>query len=104
MSRKSIFALLGVLLVFLKETFGLAIEPAAFLGVVLYLLFEAKLDAKRIIGQAARFKDPKFWLALVTTILPILNAELGWALPIDAIVAVLSVLLSILFGVAFKKA
>lgn len=103
MSRKSIFAILGVLLVFLKGVFGLAIEPVAFLGIVLYLLFEAKLDAKRIAGQAARFKDPKFWIALVTTLLPVINTEFGLSLPIDVIVSVLSVLLSVLFGFAFKK-
>lgn len=104
MSRKSIFAILGVLLVFLKAQFGLAIEPVAFIGIVLYLLFEAKLDLKKIYAQAGRFKDPKFWLALVTTLLPVLNAELGLSLPIDAIIAVLSVLLTVLFGFAIKKA
>ena len=104
MSRKSIFAVLGVLLVFLKEQFGLAIDVTAFLGIVLYLLFEAKLDLKRIVEQAGRFKDPKFWLALVTTLIPVINAEFGLNLPVDAIISVLSIILALLFGSAFKKA
>ena len=104
LSRKSIFAILGVLLVFLKETFGLAIEPTAFLGIVLYLLFEAKLDVKKVYAQAHRFLDPKFWIALVTALLPVLNTEFGWNLPIDLIIGTLSALLAVLFGVAFKKA
>jgi uncharacterized membrane protein len=103
MSRKTIIAILGVVLVFLKEQFGLALDVTAFLGVVLYLLFESKLDARRIISQAGRFKDPKFWIALVTAILPVLNAEFGWNLPIEAIVSVLSVLLAVIFGVAIHK-
>ena len=68
MSRKSIFAVLGVLLVFLKGAFGLAIEPIAFLSVIAYLLFEAKLDARRFVSQIGRFKDPKFWVAYFTKI------------------------------------
>lgn len=104
MSRKSIFAILGVLLVFLKEQFGLAIDVTAFVGIILYLLFEAKLDLKRITSQAARFKDPKFWVALVATILPAINAEFGLNLPVEAIISVLSVILALLFGVAYKNA
>ena len=103
-SRKSIFAVLGVLLVFLKEQFGLAIEPAAFLGIVLYLIFEAKLDLKKIYSQTHRFLDPKFWIALVTALIPVLNSELGLNLPVDLIIGTLSAILAILFGVAFKKA
>jgi hypothetical protein len=103
MSRKTIIAILGVVLVFLKEQFGLALDVTAFLGIVLYLLFESKLDARRIISQVGRFKDPKFWLALVTAILPVLNTEFGWNLPIEAIVSVLSVLLAVIFGVAIHK-
>jgi len=103
-SRKSIVAILGVVLVVFKEQFGLAIDVTAFVGIVLYLLFEAKVDLKRIILQSNKFADPKFWLALVTSLLPVLNAELGLNLPIDAIIAIFSAILALLFGVAYKKA
>ena len=104
MSRKSIVAILGVILIFLKEQFGLALDATAFIGVILYLLFEAKLDAKRIASQLGRFKDPKFYVALVTAVIPALNAEFGWNLPLDVILIVLNLLLAILFGKDYKNA
>jgi uncharacterized membrane protein len=104
MSRKSLIAILGVLFVFLKEQFGLAIDATAFVAILAYLLFESKLDAKRIYSQAGRFKDPKFWIALIAALVPVINAEFGFNLPADAIIIVLNLLLAILFKSAFNKA
>ena len=111
MSRKTIMAVLGVIgaiLVFLQQQFGLTLDATAIVGgltaIVLYILFEAKLDAKRIGMQLGRFKDPKFWLAFVSALLVALQNAFGWNLPIEAIVSVLTVVMSILFGKDFAKA
>jgi hypothetical protein len=110
MSRKTIVAVLGILtaiFTFLKAQFGLGMDVIAVLGglsaVILYVLFEAKLDLKKFGAQAGKWKDPKFWLALVAVILAALNKELGLNLPGDAIVAVLTVIMTILFKVKFTN-
>jgi len=110
MSRKTIVAVLGVLTVIftsLKVQFDLGMDVIAVLGglsaVILYVLFEAKLDLKKFGAQAGKWKDPKFWLALVAIILAALNKELGLNLPGDAIVAVLTVIMTILFKVKFTN-
>lgn len=109
MSRKTLVAVLGVLaaaLAFFKEQFGLGMDVTAVLGgltaVVLYILFEAKLDLKKLRAQAGRWKDPKFWLATAAVILAALNKELGLNLPGEAIIAVLTVIMAVLFGAKFK--
>jgi len=111
MSRKTIMAILGVLgaiLVFFQQQFGMTLDATAIVGgltaIVLYILFEAKLDFKRIGGQMGKFKDPKFWLAFASALLVALQNAFGWNLPIEAIVSVLTVLMSILFGRDFAKA
>lgn len=111
MSRKTIMAILGVIgaiLVFFQQQFGLAIDATAIVGgltaIVLYILFEAKLDLARIgeqVHQVGRFKDPKFWLAFASVLLIALQNAFGWNLPIEAIIAVLTVIMSILFGKDF---
>jgi hypothetical protein len=110
MSRKTIVAILGILtaiFTFLKAQFDLGMDVIAVLGglsaVILYVLFEAKLDLKKFGAQAGKWKDPKFWLALVAIILAALNKELGLNLPGDAIVAVLTVIMTILFKVKFTN-
>ena len=110
MSRKTLIAVLGVLtaiFTFLKVQFDLGMDVIAVLGglsaVILYVLFEAKLDLKKFGAQAGKWKDPKFWLALVAIILAALNKELGLNLPGDAIVAVLTVIMTILFKIKFTN-
>ena len=111
MSRKTIMAILGVIgaiLVFFQQQFGLTLDATAIVGgltaIVLYVLFEAKLDLKRIVGQVGKFKDPKFWLAFISALLVALQSAFGWNLPIEAIVSVLTVIMSILFAKDFAKA
>jgi len=110
-SRKTLTAILGIIgaiLVFLKGTFGLDLDAAAVttgLGVILtYVLFEAKLDLAKIGAQRDKWKDPKFWVTLISAILTSAAAGFGWNLPIETINAVLGVILAVLFGWAFKTA
>ena len=110
MSRKTlmfVLGLLGALLAFLKSQFGLAIDSTAVIGgltvISLYIFSEAKLDIQRVGQQAAKFKDPKFWVAFIVTILTALNENLGLNLPIEAIQAVLGLILALLFGSEYKK-
>lgn len=105
MSRKTlltIVAVIGAILTAFQDAFGLTINGAAVaagLGaIVLYVLLEAKADRDRIRSQVARFKDPKFWLAVISSVLVALT-EAGIALPIspEIIIAVLTAIMGILF-------
>lgn len=110
MSRKTILAILGVVTAiggFFAREFGLALTPAVFLGlgaVILYVLFEGKADIHRFTSQVSKFKDPKFWLAFVSALLAAL-VEAGIVLPIapEVIISILTVLMSVLFGVEKAK-
>jgi ABC-type uncharacterized transport system permease subunit len=97
----SILAVVGALLVFLKEQFGLGIDAAGFataLGVVLlYVFFEAKRDIAAIAQQSAKWRDPKFWLAFIAAIVTAVNSAFGLSLPVDIINVVLGFIVSLLF-------
>ena len=104
MSRKTIMAVLGVVgtvLVFLKEQFGLAIDATAIVAglaaILLYVLFEAKLDIQRITAQSSKFKDPKFWLAFASALVVAVNESFGLNLPVEIIVTVLTAIMGLLF-------
>jgi hypothetical protein len=105
MSRKTILtvvAVLGAILGVIGTAFGLTLNgPAAAAGlgaVLLYVFFEAKADKDRIRAQAGRFKDPKFWLALVSALLASL-VQSGVVLPVspEIIIAVLTAIMGVLF-------
>jgi len=111
MSRKTLMAILGILgaiLAFFQQQFGLSLDSTALMGaaglILAYVFFEAKLDFKRIQKGVAKFKDPKFWLALLSAILVAINEAFGWNLPIEIILTVISFILSILFGKDFIQA
>lgn len=111
MSRKTIMAVLGfltVVLVFLKAQFELDIEATGFmaaLGVVLtYLLFQAKMDIKKIGRQFDKFKSKKFWLALASTLVPAINTAFGLNIPVEIVVGVMGFIMSLIFGKEFKEA
>ena len=70
---------------------------------MLYILLEGKLDIQRVGSQAAKFKDPKFWLAFISVILVAVSETFGLALPVEALIAVLTVIMGVLFKVEFKK-
>jgi len=110
MSRKTLTAALGIIgavLAFFSEQFGLSINPikvmAGLSAITLYLLWEGKLDIQRVGLQIGRFKDPKFWLAFISAILVAVSEAFGLALPVEAIVAVLTVIMGVLFKAEFKK-
>ena len=109
MSRKtmmSVLAVIGAVLAFFSEQFGLALDSTAIMAGVtatlVYVLFEAKADIKRvsmrISGQLGRFKDPKFIIALISTVLVAVAEAFGLDLPTEAIVSVLTILMTFLFG------
>lgn len=110
MSRKtmmSILAVIGAVLAFFSEQFGLSIDPVAVLAglssVILYVLLEGKLDIKRVGSQIGKFKDPKFIVAFISAILVAVSEAFGLGLPVEAIVAVLTVIMGILFKAEFAK-
>jgi len=110
-SRKTITAVIGIVsavLAFFSEQFGLSIDPVAVMAglasIVTYVLLEGKLDIKRVGSQIGKFKDLKFWLAFISAILVAVNEALGLKLPVEAIVAVLTVIMGFLFKAEFKKA
>jgi hypothetical protein len=119
MSRKTILGIIGVIgaaLTVFADQFGLAIDAtsaiAGLTAVTLYILFEAKLDLKRIgeqagkfkdpKEQAGKFKDPKFLLALASAILVALSESFGWHIPVETIVSVLTLVMSLLFGKSYQ--
>ena len=112
MSRKTLMAILAVItvvLAFFKDQFGLAIDPTAVVGgigaVVLYMLFEAKLDLKKLGAQADRWKDPKFYLALVAALYAVLQEQLGLKIPIspELVSSILAGIMSLLFAKKFQE-
>ncbi|MCK9521289.1 MAG: hypothetical protein M0R74_20035 [Dehalococcoidia bacterium] len=105
MSRKLILtfvAVLGAILGIIGSEFGLALNgPAAAAGlgsVLLYVFFEAKADKARLRAQKDKFRDPKFYLALISAILAAL-VQAGIALPVspEIIIAVLTAIMGVLF-------
>ena len=110
MSRKTIMgiiAVLGAVLNFFQDQFGLAIDTTAVIAgltaILLYILFEGKLDIKRIGTQAGKFKDPKFWAAFVSAMLVAVDAAFELNLPVEAIVSVIAIIMSLLFKADAKK-
>lgn len=115
MSRKTFLAvigIIGVVLVFFRDQFGfgdLALGGViTSLGVILtWILFEAKADIKRVFddlkAQKAKWADPKFWMAFIAALLPVLNSSLGLNLPVETINIAVGAIITVLFGILFKK-
>jgi len=68
------------------------------------VLLEGKLDIKRVGSQIGKFKDPKFIIAFISAILVAVSEAFGLELPVEAIVAVLTVIMGVLFKAEFNKA
>lgn len=100
-------AIIGSILVIFQKQFGLSLDPtalAAGIGAVLtYIFFEGKLDLKALASQPGKWKDPKFWLTIISTALAGIEASFQLGIPVEAIIAVLTSLVAALFGVQFKK-
>lgn len=103
-SRKTLVVILGILtavVAVFQQEFGLSITlttaVAGLVALMVYLFGEFKQDLARIRSQAHRWADPKFWIAIVAAVLAVLNTELGLGLPANAIIAVLTIIMGILF-------
>ena len=109
-SRKTIgfvVAIISSILVIFQEQFKLNLDPtavAAGVGAILtYIFFEAKLDLKALASQPGKWKDKKFWMTIISTVLAATEATFQLGIPVEAIIAVLTSLVAALFGVQFKK-
>jgi len=104
MSRKTIMAVFSVLLAiaaFFSEQFGLSVNATAALGGIIvaltYIFWEAKDDIRRIKAQPDKWKDPKFWVAFISTLLLSLNENFGLNIPIDILSPVLVIVITAMF-------
>ena len=109
-SRKTIgfvVAIIGAILVAFQEQFGLSFDPtqvAVGIGAVLtYIFFEAKLDLKALTSQPGKWKDPKFWVTILSVLLTAIEHTFQLGIPVTEIVAVLTMIVGILFKVQFNK-
>ena len=109
-SRKTIgfiVAIISSILVIFQEQFSLSLDPtavAAGVGAVLtYIFFESKLDLKALATQPGKWKDWKFWITVISTVLAGIETTFQLGIPVEAIIAVLTSLVAALFGVQFKK-
>ncbi len=110
MSRKTIMTVLGfisAILVFLKVQFELAIDPVGFIaaiGVVLmYVLFQGKMDIQKIGRQVSKFKSKKFWLALIAVLVPAINTAFGLNIPVEMVMTALVFIMTVIFGKEFVE-
>ena len=104
MSRKTLLAILaviGAVLVFVGKEFGLTLDASAVMAgitaILLYIFFEMKADFKRVGTQIGKFTDPKFLLALAASILAAVNTHFGLGIPVEAVIAVLALIMGVLF-------
>jgi len=110
MSRKTIgfvVAIVGAVLLAFQQQFGLSFDPTAVavgLGAILtYIFFEAKLDLKALASQPGKWKDPKWWITIVSAILAAIEANWQIGIPVETIITILTALVAILFGAKFKQ-
>lgn len=110
-SRKTItfvVAILTAALVLVGKLFNVdfGMDPtqiALGIGAVLtYVFFEAKLDLSVLKKQPSKWKDPKFWLTVISVILTGIEQVFHLGIPITEIVSALTVIVGLLFGVKFK--
>jgi len=104
-----VIAVLAAIFGFFGAQFGLESNPAGVIGalgvVIMYVIFEAKADIKRIASQArqlGKWKDPAFWTALVGAIILPLNEQLGLNLPTEIITGFLALLIPVILKL-FRK-
>lgn len=110
MSRKTvgfIVAIIGAILVAFQQQFGLSLDPTvlvAGIGAILaYVFFEAKLDLKAIAAQPGKWRDPKFWLTVLSALLATIEQTFQLGIPVAEIVSGLTILVGFLFKVQFNK-
>ena len=109
MSRKTIafvVALLGSVLTALTTTFGLGINAAAIAIAVgaflVYIFLEGKLDLKLLKAQPGKWKDPKFWLAIISGVLVAVEESFGLGIPVEVVVSFVTAIMGLLFAQKFN--
>ena len=110
MSRKTlmaVIAIIGVILTFFKDQFGLNIDVTSILAgisaILLYILWEAKNDLKKLATQPKKWKDLKFWITFISVVLAAINQNFGTGIPVELIISGLTVIVGFLFKVNIKK-
>ena len=110
MSRKTIgfvVTIVGAILTVFQKQFGLVIDPisiAAGIGAVLtYIFFEAKLDLKALTSQPDKWRDPKFWITVLSAFLLAVEQTFNLGIPVTEIITGLTLLVGFLFKVQFSK-
>lgn len=104
MKRKTILTIVAVLGA-IATAIGLSTNALAAVGgmgaILVYVFLEAKADLAAVLAQVAKWKDPKFWITVVSAILAALQSS-GVTLPIDSnvIIAILTAIVAILFKTA----
>ncbi len=105
MSRKWIFtvlAVLGAVGAVVSTEFGLTVQLGAVVAglaaVLVYVFGEAKADLDKLAAQVDKWKDPKFWITLLSAVIAALG-QAGVVLPIspEMIIAILTAIVGILF-------
>ena len=89
----------------LKQDWGM--DPgliAVGIGSVLtYIFFEAKLDLRVLAKQPGKWKDPKFWLTVISVVITGIEQVFHLGIPVTEFVTLLTLLVGTLFGLQLKK-
>jgi len=111
MKRKTlmtVLAIVGAVVAILADLFGWAIGSKVILytvvALLLYSTLEGRLDIQRVKLQSDKLKDPKFWLAFLTALVPIMDKIFDLGLPVKEIIALLALIMGAFFGVDAMKA
>jgi len=109
-SRKTIgfvVAIIAAILTVFQKEFGISLDPVAIsagIGAVLtYVFFEAKLDLKVLTAQPGKWKDLKFWITVISAVLVAIESTAHLGIPVESIVAVLTLIVGLLFGAKLKQ-
>lgn len=111
--KQVVMMLVGILVAltgFMKKKFGLEIDPAVvFTGLapaLAYLVGQLKNDLQRLKNgwvKEEKWKDPKFWTALVSSFLPVVADTFGIEMSLDIAAGVAGVITTALGSLFWKK-
>jgi len=111
--KQVVMMLVGILIAvtgFLKKTFGLEIDPAVvFTGMVpaaAYVFGQLKNDLQKLKNgwmKETKLKDPKFWTALIASILPVVADVFGVEMSLEVSAGVAGVITTFLARLFWKK-
>lgn len=104
--RKWMMVILGVLGAtgaVVSAEFGLTVQLGAVIAglgaILVYVFGEAKADLARFDAQKDKFKDPKFWISILSAVVAALAQVIN--LPLDP--AIIIAVLTVIVGALFKK-